>query len=184
MERKKILMVVGSFRKGSYNRQLAGEIEATIGARARIDYLDFADLPFMNEDLEPAATEAVRRVRAEVAAADAVWIVSPEYNHSIPGGLKNLLDWLSRSAASGNEHPLRGVPAAVSGAGMEGTAAHGIAEIAKVAEFVGFKLVDVPAVGVHVGRAEAVAGRLSLSDAEADAVRAQCEAMLAALDPF
>ena len=181
MGRKSILMVVGSFREGSYNRQLASEIEAIIGDRARIDYLDYVDLPFMNEDFEPEATEAVRRVRAEVAAADAVWIVSPEYNHSIPGGLKNLLDWLSRSAATGNEHPLRVVPAAVSGVGMEGTAAHSIAEIAKVAEFIGFKLVDAPTVGVHVGRAEAAVGRLSLSDEEASAVRVQCDAMLSAL---
>ena len=178
---KSILFIVGSLRKGSYNLQLAREIERLLEGRARVSYLDYAEIPAMNEDLEPEATEAVRRVRAKVAAADAVWIVSPEYNHSVPGVLKNLIDWLSRSAATGNQHPLGRKPLALSGVGMEASAGYGLAELSKITAFVGFVPVNEAPVGVHVGRKAAAAGRLLLTDDEQALLREQCEAMLAAL---
>ena len=180
--KKHILMVVGSFREGSYNKQLAHEIERMLGERARVSYLDYAQIPFMNEDLEPNATAEVRRVRAEVAAADAVWIVSPEYNHSVPGGLKNLIDWLSRPAETGNEHPLGHKPIALSGVGMEAVAAYGLAELSKITAFVGFAPVDEDPVGVHAGRKVAASGKLNPTEEEYALLRAQCDALLHALE--
>lgn len=92
----KILFIIGSLREKSFNRQLAREAERIIADRAEVSYLDYADIPFMNQDIEFPAPEAIARVRAEVQSADAIWIFTAEYNYQIPGMLKNLLDWLSR----------------------------------------------------------------------------------------
>ncbi len=93
---KKILFVIGSLRAKSFNRQLAGVAKEIIGDRAEVTELDYSDLPLMNQDIEQPEPDAVARVRKAVAEADALWIFTPEYNFSYPGGMKNLLDWLSR----------------------------------------------------------------------------------------
>ena len=116
----RVLFVVGSLRSGSVNYQLARAAACELGGRARVSYLDYADVPFFNEDVEFPAPEAVRRVRAEIEAVDAVWLFSPEYNYSFPAVIKNLLDWLSRPLVAGDYDtplPLTGKPVTVSGAG-------------------------------------------------------------------
>ncbi|MBN9339015.1 MAG: NAD(P)H-dependent oxidoreductase, partial [Comamonadaceae bacterium] len=92
----RIAVVVGSLRKDSFNRQLAT-------ALARLAPQDFAfqqvridDLPLYNQDDDGAPAEAVRRFKAEIAGAQGVLFVTPEYNRSIPGVLKNALDQGSR----------------------------------------------------------------------------------------
>ena len=92
----KILMVVGSLRKGSFNRQLANVIAGILGEHAEVSFLEYSDLPMMNQDLEYPVPEVVQRIRSDVLDADGLWIITPEYNHSYPGVLKNLVDWLSR----------------------------------------------------------------------------------------
>lgn len=92
----RILMIVGSLREHSFNRQLAREVERIIGDRAEVSYLDWHDVPFMDQDIEWPTPEPVAAARAAVLSADGLWFFSPEYNYQIPGGLKNLLDWLSR----------------------------------------------------------------------------------------
>ena len=96
---KKVLLIVGSLRKESFNLQLAKLAEEMLKDKARVSILQYADLPFMNQDIEFPTPESVARVRQEVLAADGIWIFSPEYNYQIPGVLKNLLDWLSRPLA-------------------------------------------------------------------------------------
>lgn len=94
-----ILFICGSLREKSLNRQLAVRAMEDLGGRVQsafLNYDDFASLPPMNQDLEFPVLDVVHRVRQQVAAADGVWIVTPEYNGSMPGLLKNLLDWLSR----------------------------------------------------------------------------------------
>ena len=93
---KKILFIVGSNRRNSFNKQLSNEIIAMIGERAECSVLDYSDVPFLNQDEEYPAPAAIERLRASVAAVDALWIITPEYNASYPGLLKNVLDWLSR----------------------------------------------------------------------------------------
>lgn len=94
---KKVLFVVGSLRKGSFNHQLAGKVEALLAGKAEVSYLDYADVPVFNQDLETPVLPSVAKVREAVQQADAVWIFSPVYNFSIPGTVKNLIDWLSRA---------------------------------------------------------------------------------------
>ena len=110
-----ILTLVGSLRAGSVNRQLA-EVAADVapdGVRLQIyDGLD--RLPFYNEDLDtPQPPESVAALRAAAAAADAALVVTPEYNGSIPGVLKNAIDWLSRPYGASD---LQGKPLVVIGA--------------------------------------------------------------------
>ena len=82
---KRIVIVVGSLRERSFNRQLADVAAELLAGRAEIEVLDFRDLPFMNQDIEFPTPAAVERVRAVVAAADGIWIFTPEYNYSYPG---------------------------------------------------------------------------------------------------
>lgn len=123
MEQKKIAAIVGSFRKDSYNLQLAKKAKEIVGERAAFEIIDFSDVPFFSQDLEHPAPESVRRVRAQIKAADGVWIFSPEYNHSYPGLLKNLIDWLSRPSDEGERQSFSRKKIALSGAsnGMGGT---------------------------------------------------------------
>ena len=93
----KVLFIVGSLRQGSFNHQLAAQAEKALAGKAEVSYLDYKDVPFFNQDLESPAPAAVAKVREEILAADAIWIFSPVYNFSIPGTVKNLLDWLSRA---------------------------------------------------------------------------------------
>ena len=121
---KKILAIVGSFRKNSFNAQLAQLAAESMHGKAELEILDYADVPFYNEDIEFPAPAAVQRVREKVKQADAVWFFLPEYNHSYPGVLKNLLDWLSRPISQEEPQVLAGKPATISGVayGMAGTA--------------------------------------------------------------
>ena len=94
---KNILFIVGSLRKGSFNHQLAEEAEKMLAGKANVSYLDYSKVPVFNQDLESPVLPVLAEVREQILAADAIWIFSPVYNFSIPGSVKNLLDWLSRS---------------------------------------------------------------------------------------
>lgn len=93
---KKIVFIVGSLRKQSFNGMLAKVAEAALKDKAETTYIRPDEVPYLNQDLEFPPPEGVAKVRATIAAADAVWIFTPEYNYNIPGAEKNLLDWLSR----------------------------------------------------------------------------------------
>lgn len=93
----KVLFLVGSLRKDSFNHQMAQEAEKALAGKAEVSYLDISRVPFFNQDLETPVLPEIAAIREQVAAADAIWIFSPAYNHAIPGVLKNTLDWLSRS---------------------------------------------------------------------------------------
>ena len=89
---KKVLMIVGSMRKKSFNRQLAAIAAELLRGKAEVSFLEYADIPYMNQDIEFPVPEEIARVREEVSRADGIWIITPEYNYSYPGVLKNLLD--------------------------------------------------------------------------------------------
>lgn len=114
---KRVLAIAGSLRKRSWNLQLleAAAQCAPIGMIIDV-YREHSTIPLFDEDLEQATgtgTQSVQRLRREVAAADAILISTPEYNQSIPGVLKNTIDWLSRDYA---EEVLVGKPVAIMGA--------------------------------------------------------------------
>ena len=94
---KKVLFIIGSLREGSFNHQMALEAEKVLAGKAELSYLDYSSIPLFNQELEVPTLPAVASARKAVLAADAIWIFSPVYNFSIPGTVKNLLDWLSRA---------------------------------------------------------------------------------------
>ncbi len=100
--KKHIVMIVGSLRKQSFNLQLAQKAAELMAERARVTILEYADLPFMNQDIEFPTPEPVARVRNTVLTSDGLWIFTPQYNSSYSGVLKNLLDWLSRPLVQGD----------------------------------------------------------------------------------
>lgn len=114
----------GSLRKGSYNTLLLKAAAQLLPTDVSMEIISIADIPLYNADLDlPAAQqrpEVVEHFRKMLADADGILISSPEYNYSIPGGLKNAIDWASR----GEDSPLLRKPVAVIGAtsGLWGTA--------------------------------------------------------------
>ncbi|MDH6197125.1 NAD(P)H-dependent FMN reductase [Mycobacterium frederiksbergense] len=113
----KVLVLVGSLRAASINRQLAelSVEQAPDGVDLRI-FDRLGELPFYNEDIDtPEVAEPVVALREAAAGADAALVVTPEYNGSIPGVLKNAIDWLSRPWGDG---ALKDKPLAVVGAAL------------------------------------------------------------------
>jgi chromate reductase len=110
----RILAVSGSLREGSFNTSL---LRAALEAAPESVELELweglGELPLYDDDLEADAPVSVRRLREDWAAADAILFATPEYNGSIPGGLKNAIDWASRPRL---EAVLRNKPVAVLGA--------------------------------------------------------------------
>lgn len=96
MKRFSIAIVCGSLRTDSINRKIAKSMCAMGGERLDCRIVEIGDLPLFNQDLEADPPEAWLRFRREIARADGVLIVSPEYNRSIPGAMKNALDVGSR----------------------------------------------------------------------------------------
>lgn len=113
----KVLVLVGSLRAASVNRQLAELAIESAPDGVSLQLFDrLGELPFYNEDLDnDEVAEAVTALRQAAAVADAALVVTPEYNGSIPGVLKNAIDWLSRPYGSG---ALNGKPVAVVGAAL------------------------------------------------------------------
>lgn len=96
---RRIVGIAGSMRSASYSRIVLNCFAAKLPADAAFERLDIGIFPHYNEDLESAGLPgAVVAARASVAACDGVIIVTPEFNHGVPGVLKNALDWLSRPA--------------------------------------------------------------------------------------
>lgn len=119
---KKVAVIVGSLQANSMNRRLAHALARLAEGKLEFNILKVDDVPLFNQDLEANLPAPVARFKAEVEAADAVLFVTPEYNRSIPGVLKNLIDWGSRPYGKGS---WGGKPAGIVGTtpGAVGTAA-------------------------------------------------------------
>lgn len=92
-----IVGISGSLRRESYNTALLRAAAAAVPATTRVDVASIRDIPIYDGDVEAAGIPApVAALKDQVAAADGLLLVTPEYNFSIPGGLKNAIDWLSR----------------------------------------------------------------------------------------
>jgi chromate reductase len=96
MTKHKIAIIVGSLREGSINRKVAKSMCAIASDKLDCTIVEIGDLPLYNQDLDSAPPEAWVRFRSEVKAADGVLFVTPEYNRSVPGVLKNAIDVGSR----------------------------------------------------------------------------------------
>lgn len=172
----RVLGITGSLRRDSYNHALLREAAERLPAGAELIEFDrLGEIPPYDADLEELGTpEPVEALRQAIRGADAVLVATPEYNHSIPGALKNALDWASRPAG---QSALTGTPAAVIGAstGMFG-AVWAQAETRKVLGALGGRVVERE---LPVARAAELYrdGRLELSPEQSE----QLEGLLAEL---
>ena len=91
-----VLVIVGSLRKESFNKKLALALEQLKHPQLRFSLARIDDIPLYNQDLDGDLPSSVVRIKSEIASADAVLFVTPEYNRSIPGVLKNIIDWGTR----------------------------------------------------------------------------------------
>jgi len=117
----KILGFAGSLRKNSYNKALLRLAVELVPKNAVLETFDLEGIPLFNQDLETQPPQKVKEFKAKIRAADAILIATPEYNYSIPGVLKNAIDWASRPYP---DNSFDGKPVAMMGAsiGMLGTA--------------------------------------------------------------
>ncbi len=118
----RILGFAGSLRKQSYNRSALRAAVKLVPPGSTLESVDLDGIPLFNEDQEREDFPSrVREFKAKVAGADAILIVTPEYNYSVPGVVKNAIDWVSRPYG---ESAWEGKPVAIMGAsvGTLGTA--------------------------------------------------------------
>jgi chromate reductase len=117
----KILGIAGSLRRASFNKAALREAQKLVPAGASLDILDIDGLPGFNQDDEKNPPAEVVDMKAKIRAADAILFVTPEYNYSLPGVLKNAIDWASRPYG---DSAWNGKPVAIMGAsvGVIGTA--------------------------------------------------------------
>jgi chromate reductase len=96
MNQYQIAVIVGSLRKDSFNRKLANAIANLVPPEFSFKHVQIGDLPLYNQDDDTNPAESVKRLKAEIVASHGLLFVTPEYNRSIPGVLKNALDHASR----------------------------------------------------------------------------------------
>jgi len=140
-----VLGIAGSLRKGSYNRALLRSAQSLTPDGMRLEILELRGLPFYDADVEKQGDpEPVQELKRRVREADALVIATPEYQHSLPGVLKNALDWASRPP---KDPPMKGKPVAMMGAtpGRYGTA-RAQAELRKVLAYSDTVVVSRPEV--------------------------------------
>lgn len=113
-----VLGIAGSLRRASYNKRLLAIAGDVLPDGMTLETFDLAPLPMYNEDIErEGLPPSVQHFHARIAAADALLIATPEYNFSIPGVLKNALDWASRRTVDGHPAPVTDKPLAIMGGG-------------------------------------------------------------------
>ena len=159
----RVLGISGSLRRESHNTRLLGVAARLVPPPAQLELFEgLRDVPPYDEDDDgDPAPGGARRLREAIAAADAVLIATPEYNSSIPGQLKNALDWASRPFP---DNVLRNKPVAVIGASTGSFGAvWAQAEVRKVLGSIGAPVVDVE---LPVAGAEEAFGGNRLADEE------------------
>jgi len=170
----RVLGISGSLRRDSHNTRLLRAAAELLPAGAELELFDgLRAVPPYDEDADDVVPAPVSELREAIAGADAVLFATPEYNHSVPGQLKNALDWASRPFVTNS---LRGKPVAVVGAS---TGAFGAvwaqAELRKVLAATGARVVDGEVAVGHAHERFDAGGRLvdeALGGSLADVVEA------------
>lgn len=119
METIKILSFAGSLRKDSYNKALLHAASEMLPDNTELEIFDLEGIPLFNQDIDPLTIATIKEFKAKIKAADALIIATPEYNYSIPGVLKNAIDWASRPY---NDNSFEDKPLAIMGASISAIA--------------------------------------------------------------
>lgn len=158
-----IVGLSGSLRRLSFNTALLHAAQEVLPPDTSLEIVELHDIPLFNQDIEreQGFPPAVQRLRDQIAAADALLFVTPEYNHSIPGVLKNAIDWVSR-AGPNKEAPFNEKPAAMMGASpsMIGSARAQL-HLHQIADTLNLRMVNKPEVLVMQAHQKFTDGRLT-----------------------
>lgn len=155
----KLAIIVGSLRAGSHNAKLAHVIAERLPEGSEVEWVS-ADVPLFSEDLEnESLPETVQQRAEQVRKCDAVLFISPEYNRSFSGVIKNLIDWLSRGSLG---HPLDNKKGAIAGAsaGQIGTAVMQ-SQLRPVLAHMGMDILPLPELFISVPSRMSDSGELS-----------------------
>lgn len=183
---KQILFIIGSLRKNSFNRQLAKIAEDLLKDRFKISYLEFNEIPYMNQDWEVKGQsqhltqeqERIHRIRQEILKADGIWIFTPEYNQSYPGLLKNLFDWLSRPmdiSNFANPTAVQGKKVTASGAGGRNKTKSCREKLNELLEYIKMDVMKEPQAGIALGTEAWVKGEFHLTEEQLNELKIQAE---------
>lgn len=177
---KSILMIVGSLRKQSFNHQLAKKVEEKLSSQAYVEFLDYANIPLMNQDLENPDVESIASLKEKVARFDACWIFVPEYNGSYPGVLKNLLDWLSRSSDPSDytKTCVYQKPVTISGVGGGKATANAQAKLLELLGFMNMKVMDTDRIQIALEADEWASNILAMNESRQQMIQKQVKAFL------
>ena len=181
---KKILMIVGSLRQNSFNMQLAKKVAQLLADKADADILEYADVPFMNQDYEFPTPESVQKVRQAVLNADGIWMFTPEYNYQIPGVMKNLLDWLSRPVLPNDRRRnsvLKGKPVTISGVAGKSAAAGARKNLSALAQSMSMNLIGGEGSGISLDGTAWSTDVLTLSAEDIQMLEKQIELFIASV---
>lgn len=216
---KHIIFIIGSLRKKSFNRQLAHVVEDMLKDKFEISYLDFEDIPYMNQDWEFSVVNThhstedeqkshlaengeleagchrltelhndsstrvtVDRIRQEIKQCDGIWIFTPEYNHSYPGLLKNLFDWLSRPmdiSNFANPTAVQGKKVTASGAGGKNKTMSCREKLNELLEYIKMDVMKEPQVGIELGMDAWVKGEFHLTEEQILQLKEQADKFVA-----
>lgn len=109
--RIKLIGIAGSLREKSFNRRILREIKKNCPSDVKFEIIEIGNIPLFNQDIEESGTpESVIKLKKKIKNCDGMIFITPEYNHSVPGVLKNVIDWISRG-----ENPLKGKLCAIGG---------------------------------------------------------------------
>lgn len=180
---KKMIMIIGSLRQKSFNKQLANYVEKILEGKVELSYLDYYQLPFIHLDDQQMELDVVTRVRQEILEADGIWIFSPVYNHEMPGLLKNVIDWLSCPLSASDRHgatPLTGKVITVSAAASSGQEEM-FQQFLRLFPILRTEIVE-NFVHAPLRKENWISGELTLEEETMQALKQQAEAFLEALE--
>jgi chromate reductase len=122
MAQTRIAVIIGSLRRDSFNRKLGNALGGLVPSHVELTHVKIDDLPLYNQDDDGSPAESVKRLKSDISTAQGLIFVTPEYNRSIPGVLKNAIDHASRpygqSAWKGKPSGLLGVSVGAAGTAM------------------------------------------------------------------
>jgi chromate reductase len=142
-----ILGISGSLRNGSYNRELLVAASEMMPEGIIFEFADISQIPLYNEDdYSVAIPDSVLQLKDQIRRADGIVIATPEYNRSIPGVLKNVIDWASRPR---NTQPFSGKPLAILGAGGRSGTVGAQGHLKQIAAALGMQILLEPEVAIQ-----------------------------------
>jgi len=155
----KVAVIVGSLRKGSVNRQFVQALAKLARPQLELNIVEIGDLPLYDQDLEAELPASVLRFKREVEAADAVLLVTPEFNRTFSAALKNAIEWGSRPWG---KNSWAGKPGAIIGAtlGVVGTAA-AQSQLRSVASAIGIAVTAQPEIYLNYREGQIVDGEIA-----------------------